>query len=244
MYKCFNSFQTPSLWLLQSGRALMFFTAIMLTGACKTSTPLQSGSLSDTKFYESVLPRDAEQILLVVKNLTDSLFQGSMLTLERKSGKMVTVFPPIKVSLGKSGIVSAAVKREGDGATPAGFYPLGQLYTYEASVNTQLSFTQVTGEDKWIDDPDSPEYNQHVRGATLAKSYENLLLSSIDYKYCMVIEYNTHPVIKGKGSAIFFHVTNDKYTSTAGCVAVQERDVLQILSWLHPKKKKYVGIIL
>jgi L,D-peptidoglycan transpeptidase YkuD (ErfK/YbiS/YcfS/YnhG family) len=125
MYKCFNSFQTPSLWLLQSGSALMFFTAIMLTGACKTSTPLQSGSFSDTKCYESVLPRDAEQILLVVKNLTDSLFQGSMLTLERKSGKMVTVFSPIKVSLGKSGIVSGAVKREGDGATPAGFYPLG-----------------------------------------------------------------------------------------------------------------------
>ena len=60
----------------------------------------------------------------------------------------------------------------------------------------------------------------------------------------MVIEYNTHPVITGKGSAIFFHVTNDKYSSTAGCVAVQERDMLQILSWLHPNKKKYVGIIL
>ena len=67
--------------------------------------------------------------------------------------------------------------------------------------------------DKWIDDSSSNDYNKYVRGATTAKSFENLKLKSIDYKYCMVIEYNTHPVIKGKGSAIFFHVTNDKYTS-------------------------------
>ena len=85
--------------------------------------------------------------------------------------------------------------------------------------------------------------NTYVRGATQAKSYENLLLSSIDYKYCMVIEYNTNPVIKGKGSAIFFHITSNQYPPTAGCVAVKEQDMLRILAWLDPRKKKYIGII-
>ena len=65
-----------------------------------------------------------------------------------------------------------------------------------------------------------------------------LKLSSIDYKYCMVIEYNTHPVVKGKGSAIFFHVADEKYSPTAGCVAIAEKDMLQFLKWFKPKKKK------
>jgi L,D-peptidoglycan transpeptidase YkuD (ErfK/YbiS/YcfS/YnhG family) len=77
-----------------------------------------------------------------------------------------------------------------------------------------------------------------VRGETSAKSFEHLKLNSIDYKYCMVIEYNTNPVVKGKGSAIFFHVANEKYAPTAGCVAIAENDMLQFLKWFKPRKKK------
>ncbi len=56
----------------------------------------------------------------------------------------------------------------------------------------------------------------------------------------MVIEYNTHPVLKGKGSAIFFHLADEVYTPTAGCVAIQEKEMLPILSWLKPGLKKYI----
>jgi hypothetical protein len=36
---------------------------------------------------------------------------------------------------------------------------------------------QTTAEDKWIDDPKSDQYT-YVKGATDAKSYENLLLKN------------------------------------------------------------------
>jgi L,D-peptidoglycan transpeptidase YkuD (ErfK/YbiS/YcfS/YnhG family) len=133
-------------------------------------------------------------------------------------------------------------KLEGDGQTPTGLYDLGQLYTYEAIVNTSIPFQQVDSLDKWIDDSSSNDYNKYVHGETTAKSFEHLKLKSIDYKYCMVIEYNTHPVVKGKGSAIFFHLADEKYTPTSGCVAISEQDMLQFLKWFKPNKKKAMFI--
>jgi L,D-peptidoglycan transpeptidase YkuD (ErfK/YbiS/YcfS/YnhG family) len=44
--------------------------------------------------------------------------------------------------------------------------------------------------------------------------------------------------VKGKGSAIFFHVADEKYSPTSGCVAIAEKDMLQYLNWFKPKKKK------
>lgn len=214
--------------------------AMFYLGACKIPTIQVTPKPG---YPDNVIPKDAEQILMVVSISSDSLHQGYLVAFENKRNKTVRVFDKIKVSLGRSGIIASALKKEGDGATPAGFYRLGQLFSYESSIDTRLPFIQVTKDDKWIDDSTSPDYNKYVRGATQAKSYENLLLASIDYKYCMVIEYNTSPVVIGKGSAIFFHVTNDHYPPTAGCVAVKEEDMLRILSWLDPKKKKYIGII-
>ena len=56
----------------------------------------------------------------------------------------------------------------------------------------------------------------------------------------MVIEYNTKPVVKGKGSAIFFHLADEKYTPTSGCVAIAENDMLNYLQWLMPNKKRAI----
>jgi L,D-peptidoglycan transpeptidase YkuD (ErfK/YbiS/YcfS/YnhG family) len=56
----------------------------------------------------------------------------------------------------------------------------------------------------------------------------------------MVIEYNTQPVVKGKGSAIFFHLADEKYTPTSGCVAIPEKNMLDYLQWLDPKKKRAI----
>ena len=103
-----------------------------------------------------------------------------------------------------------------------------------------MPFVISTSEDKWIDDPESADYNRHVRGETSAKSYENLKLTSDAYKYCMVIEYNTDPVVKGKGSAIFFHLRESDMGTTAGCVAISESDMLKILKGLDPAKNPMI----
>jgi L,D-peptidoglycan transpeptidase YkuD (ErfK/YbiS/YcfS/YnhG family) len=162
--------------------------------------------------------------------------------LEKKKGKWLVQFKAIKASVGRNGVAKKDSKIEGDGKSPNGLFELGRVFGYDELGPTSLDYTQSTSEDKWIDDSNAQDYNTYVRGNTMAKSFEHLKLNSIDYKYCMVIEYNTKPVVKGKGSAIFFHVADEKYTPTSGCVAIAENDMLNYLQWLMPNKKR--GILL
>ena len=180
---------------------------------------------------------------LVVTYQNGNLNRMHMVTgLIKKRGMWKIAIAPVRASIGRNGLALNREKVEGDGQTPVGLYGLGQLYSYDAVVNTSIPFQQVDEQDKWIDDSSSNDYNKYVRGETTAKSFEHLKLKSIDYKYCMVIEYNTHPVVKGKGSAIFFHLADEKYTPTSGCVAIAEQDMLQFLKWFKPNKKKAMFI--
>ena len=180
-----------------------------------------------------------QQLVLAI-NDSDSSNKAIVVALERKNKRWKIKLSAVEASIGKNGFALAAEKQEGDGKSPTGIFALGQLFTYEASVNTPLNYIQTNAEDKWIDDPNHENYNTYIRGNTNAKSFEHLKLSSIDYKYCMVIEYNTHPVIKGKGSAIFFHLATPSYDPTAGCVAIKESDMDKILLWLDPNKQKAI----
>ena len=182
---------------------------------------------------------NVEQLLVAINN-NDSADKAIVVALEKVNKKWKIKIGPVQASIGRAGFALPGEKIEGDGKSPTGIFDLGQLYTYEASVNTSLPFIQTNAEDKWIDDPNHENYNSHIRGNTTAKSFEHLKLSSIDYKYCMVIEYNTHPVVKGKGSAIFFHLADANYSPTAGCVAIKESDMDQILLWLDPNKQKAI----
>ena len=103
-------------------------------------------------------------------------------------------------------------------------------------METKLPYRQATADDFWVDDPASPQYNRWVSGKTDAKSFEKLRQPA--YKYAAVIEYNTDPVVPGKGSAIFLHVWSGPEKATAGCVAVRAQTMQDLLSWLdkdrHP----------
>lgn len=173
--------------------------------------------------------------LLVVYNYQPESYNAFLVVLERKNKNWVVKYDPVEVGIGKNGFAKPLTKLEGDGKSPTGIFRLGKLFTYEKQLNTLLEHQQTTKDDKWIDDPNSDDYNTYVRGFTNAKSYENLLLNSDAYKYCMVIEYNTNPVIKGKGSAIFFHLGVKKPYFTAGCVAINEQNMKRIVNWLDPK---------
>jgi L,D-peptidoglycan transpeptidase YkuD (ErfK/YbiS/YcfS/YnhG family) len=166
-----------------------------------------------------------------------------LVAFERFGKRWKRKFGPILASIGRNGFAAPGAKVEGDGKTPTGIFALGQLFTYEPRIDTKLPFIQSNAEDKWVDDSTSTDYNKYIRGNTAAKSFEHLLLNSIYYKYCMVIEYNTHPVVKGKGSAIFFHLSDENYTPTAGCVAIGEPAMQSILHWLDPTKHKAIYMV-
>ncbi|WP_395048661.1 L,D-transpeptidase [Flavobacterium sp.] len=174
--------------------------------------------------------------LLVVYNEKPESFTAVFVALEKKNNKWVVKQNPIEAGIGKNGFALPNEKKEGDGKSPTGIFKLGKLFSYEKQANTLLENQQTTKEDKWIDDVNSPDYNKHINGFTDAKSFENLLLNTDVYKYCTVIEYNTNPVVKGKGSAIFFHLALKPESFTSGCVAIKEEYMKLMVNWLDPKQ--------
>lgn len=208
-------------------------------------SPRAQKAVSATEKYAKILDANTRLLadkdqLLIVFSKNDTMNKAVLAAFEKKNGYWQVHFNPVAASIGKKGFADQGMKIEGDHKSPSGLFSLGQLFSYESTVKTGLPFITSTEEDKWIDDPESPDYNTYVRGKTKARSFEHLLLKSIDYKYCMVIEYNTQPVVKGKGSAIFFHLADPVYTPTEGCIAVNEKDMLRILQWLQPGRKKAI----
>jgi len=181
---------------------------------------------------------DSIHQLLVVFNETPEQNSAVLVAMEKKDKEWQVISAPIPVGIGRKGFAAPNAKREGDQLSPTGFFRLGQLFCYDKVVNTRMPFIQTTSEDKWIDDPNSPDYNQHIRGGTQAKSFENLKIRSDEYKYCMAIEYNMHPVVKGMGSAIFLHLSEgEKPNPSAGCVVLTQSDMEQLLKWMKPESK-------
>jgi len=196
------------------------------------NSEIQKNALQIVKNNEQLL--DGVGQLLVVFNNSSESSQAILVFVEKGKNGWLLKSEPMQAGVGRNGFAKPTKKREGDGKSPTGVFRMGQLFCYEKNVNTLMPYLQTTADDKWIDDPNSPDYNRHIRGKTDAKSYENLKLSSDTYKYCMLIEYNTNPIVKGMGSAIFFHLGKKIPASTAGCVAINENNMEWVLKQMNP----------
>jgi L,D-peptidoglycan transpeptidase YkuD (ErfK/YbiS/YcfS/YnhG family) len=137
-------------------------------------------------------------------------------------------------ALGRAGLNPD--KREGDGATPVGRFPLRRVF-YRADRLTlpqiALPTTVIEPSDGWCDDPNSPAYNTHV---TLPHKAGHEHLWRLDHLYdvVVVLGYNDVPVRRGFGSAIFLHVAAPDYAATEGCVAVAVDDLIELLVTAKP----------
>ncbi len=133
-----------------------------------------------------------------------------------------------RCALGRAGL--RADKREGDGATPAGCFPLRRVL-YRADrlerPETALALAPITPTDGWCEDPADPEYNQQVRLPYPGRA-EALWREDGIYDLVVVLGWNDDPVVPARGSAIFLHVARPDYAPTQGCVALALGD----LTWL------------
>lgn len=183
---------------------------------------------------------ESSQVLLV-RNMNPAAIDVRIFPLERRKGSWHCPFAPIDGVIGRNGFALPGEKREGDGRTPAGIFPLGTVFGYEPSFPTRMPYRQTTLDDLWIDDVQADDYNRWVRrGTTQAASFERMKRDDDLYKYGIVVEYNTNPVIKGQGSAIFVHLWRGKGIATAGCIALSDEDLIRILKWLDPAAKPLV----
>jgi L,D-peptidoglycan transpeptidase YkuD (ErfK/YbiS/YcfS/YnhG family) len=149
-------------------------------------------------------------------------------------------------ALGRAGIVAS--KREGDGGTPAGVFPLRRVFwrpDREIAPSTELPASALTPQDGWCDDPKDPAYNTRVQ-LPVSASHEDMWRADGLYDLLAVIGYNDDPPIPGAGSAIFLHVAGreaGKPAPTAGCVALALPDLRAVLAFAGPQTRLDIALI-
>ena len=141
-----------------------------------------------------------------------------------------------KCSIGKNGFTKKKI--EGDKKTPKGIFSIGNLYYRKDRISkfeTKLKTIQIKKKMGWCDDINSRYYNKPIK---IKKDIKHEKLFRKDNKYDLLIPigYNTKPIIKNKGSAIFIHLTKN-YKKTSGCVALSKKDFLILLKLINSKTK-------
>ncbi|MBT9245898.1 succinylglutamate desuccinylase/aspartoacylase family protein [Gemmobacter fulvus] len=143
----------------------------------------------------------------------------------------------VPCAVGRSGIVDPALKREGDGATPAGRFALRYGF-YEPGVFADAEMAAMAFPFKpkpdsydWIENPASPDYNR-----MRARSHNEPPPERAPKLFDIFIPlgWNDAAVHAAAGSAIFLHAARPEMTGTAGCVAVPHDELLNLARRLRP----------
>lgn len=143
-------------------------------------------------------------------------------------------------ALGRSGVIAPQDKKEGDGKTPLGTYALREVFYRADRVarpDTQLPVRELTPDTGWCEDPAHPDYNREIKVPPQGEAPAGVDRMTRDdhvYDITVIIGYNDAPPVAGRGSAIFMHVARPGYTPTAGCIALAESDLRQVLKAMGP----------
>jgi D-alanyl-D-alanine dipeptidase len=224
--------------------SLCVFVAV---GSAQTKRP--EAALVKTSFSESL------QAVVVTTNNWDSV-PGQARLFERKSVQakwkpVATAFP---VVVGRNGLAwsrdsalegHSAFKKEGDGKSPAGLFPLTFAFgSGEKGADLKLPFTKLEEFTECVDDVNSNFYNRVVNRMQVGnfdwKSSEKMLAVGPPYELGIFVAYNSYPAAPGNGSCIFLHIWHDAATGTAGCTAMEKSNLEKILNWADPKKNPYL----
>ncbi len=243
-------------------RSILIFSIVLSFAACKNNTPPTQKtetippSVVATKSSNPLVEKFGSQQILVVKTANFDVIQGNMRAYEwdEKSAKWQPLTDFISIVVGGKGLAWGAglqdalfnqppLKKEGDKKSPAGIFYLSSLFGYEPQAqlgSLNMPYFQADSSIFCVDDGKSKYYNQIVDADTLKKDWqsaENMLLDKIYYKYGAVVDYNFPNPETGRGSCIFVHIWQDNQHGTAGCTAMPEDKMKNLLHLLDKNKK-------
>ncbi len=188
------------------------------------------------------------QLLLVTTPAQDSV-EGTMTPYSRDAeGAWHQAMPSFPVVVGRKGMAwdeetlqnlgragSSRIKREGDGCSPIGCFPLIAAFGIAQAADILMPYHPIQGLEG-VDDPASRHYNRLVRRHEINevdwKSAEKMEDYELEYAWGAVVGYNWHTPKPHAGSCIFLHVWLSPQKGTSGCTAMEGDTMLRILKWL------------
>jgi L,D-peptidoglycan transpeptidase YkuD (ErfK/YbiS/YcfS/YnhG family) len=162
----------------------------------------------------------------------------------RRGGCFRLADGPYSALVGLNGL--SAHHHEGDDTTPTGLFGFqSTMYGVQPNPGVDYKYHRLVCGDWWDEQSSSALYNHFVHvpcGTTpdFGGGSEALWEAVPSYDYFAVIAYNRHPIVPGRGSAIFLHVSTGQ--PTAGCVSLPVGDLLRILRALRPDMRPLIDI--
>jgi L,D-peptidoglycan transpeptidase YkuD (ErfK/YbiS/YcfS/YnhG family) len=159
----------------------------------------------------------------------------------KKNGYLKYKNLKFRCALGKGGIKKKI--KEGDNITPKGIFSITRIFYRQDKIKkiiTKVKKIKIKKNMGWCDDSQSPFYNKQVKLPNRF-GYEKLYREDNLYDIILILNYNTKPIIKNKGSAIFVHVGNKFYKKTRGCVALKKDHLIKLISQIKMNTKIKIG---
>ncbi len=181
--------------------------------------------------------------LIVVTTPDWNSVHGTLKRYEKRNGKWQQLGDPVSIVVGKSGIgwtpalppdPNAPVKKEGDGRSPAGIFPLTQTFGFADALPGAKDYLSLKPTTECVDDIHSTHY-AHIVDRDKVKVDWNSCEKMRDiaiYKWGVVVPYNMKDTKPGAGSCIFLHIAPPSGNGTAGCTAMPEANIKEIVDWI------------
>jgi L,D-peptidoglycan transpeptidase YkuD (ErfK/YbiS/YcfS/YnhG family) len=155
----------------------------------------------------------------------------------KKSGYLRFKNLKFRCALGEAGIKKKTI--EGDNITPKGIFKITKTYYRPdkiKKIKTLIKKVKIRKNMAWCDDPNSRFYNKQIKLPTKF-SHEKLYRNDNLYDLIVVLNYNTNPIIRNKGSAIFLHIAKNSYKKTKGCITLKKEHLIKIISKIKKNTK-------
>jgi len=166
-------------------------------------------------------------IIKVTVNNKKTIHGKLQLFRQNKNNKIKQIGKTIAVVIGKNG--SSANKIENDNKTPLGIFKLGKAFGF-TKPTTKLDFIKLKQNTTCVDDTNSKYYTKIIN--TTKNIGEKMFSLKHAYQLGIVVQYNSNPTIKNKGSCIFLHIWKNNHTGTAGCIAMSKENIMWLLAHL------------
>jgi L,D-peptidoglycan transpeptidase YkuD (ErfK/YbiS/YcfS/YnhG family) len=196
----------------------------------------------------------ARQFVIVAAGAWDSTTATLQIVARSRGGQWRCQQAPVVARLGKSGSRPLIERRSGDGTTPAGVFPLGNVRAWDGQqfqffgnrpdIGVRGSYRLVRNEDCWGATPHTASYQQLVNAPGCSSPDERLASIGDVYGHAAVIGANLDPIsgaLPGDpayAAAIFLHrnsySTSGASKPTSGCVSVAEDDLEFALRLIDP----------
>ncbi|MFE6040433.1 L,D-transpeptidase [Streptomyces sp. NPDC056452] len=173
---------------------------------------------------------------------TDST-TGTVTWWDRRSGTWVRA-GSAPARFGANGLAEGAARTQGTNTTPTGLYDLPYAFGVAAAPDgTRFPYRRVGERSWWCQDNASRAYNRWVEPLPAdcrAEEAEHLVTYGTQYARALVIGFNYHRPVRGRGAGIFLHVNGRG--ATAGCVSVPAADMDRILAWADPARRPHIAV--